>query len=151
MAVSQKSVAACVIALDAMNAQLLNVAPNPTLQIYEGSMPADLETAPAPTTLLAQLPMITGAPFGAAYTSGVANAQIAADATTPPGLIDNSVLQTGLATYWRIYTNFGSGQAIYQGDVTETDLGGSLTFSPTTSFIAGGLCQVDSLLLNLAE
>jgi hypothetical protein len=150
MAVSQKSLSACIIALDQMNIQLLNVAPLPTLQIYDGTMPPDLETA-ASGTLLASLPMVIGAPFGAAYASGVANAQVAADATTPPGLIDNDVAETGLASYWRIYTNGAAGQAIYQGDVTEDGQGGSLTFSPTTSFIQGGLCQVDSLLLNLAE
>jgi hypothetical protein len=150
MAVSQKSLAACIIALDQMNIQLLNSAPAPTLQIYEGTMPSDLETAPA-GTLLAQLPMVVGAPFGAAAASGVANAQVAADVVTNGPLIDNDVNETGLASYWRIYTNFGSGQAVYQGDVTLTGAGGSLTFSPTTSFIQGGLCQVDSLLLNLAE
>jgi hypothetical protein len=148
MAVSQKSVAACIIALDQMNIQLLN-GTTPTLTIYSGTMPPDLETADT-GTVLAQLPMWEAAPFGPAYASGVANAQIAADVTSRP-LIDNDVNETGLASYWRIFTNFGSGQAIYQGDVTDTGGGGSLTFSPTTSFIQGGLCQVDSLLLNLAE
>jgi hypothetical protein len=149
MAVSQKSLAACIIALDQMNIQLLNSAPKPTLQIYDGTMPSDLETAPA-GTLLAQLPMWETAPFGPAYASGVANAQVAADVVSRP-LIDNFVNETGLASYWRIYTNFGSGQAVYQGDVTNDVGGGSLIFTPTTSFIAGGLCQVDSLLLNLEE
>jgi hypothetical protein len=151
MAVSKKSLSACIIALDQMNIQLLNSAPAPTLQIYEGTMPSNLETAPGANTLLAQLPMVVGAPFGAAAAVGVDNAQIAADATTPPGLIDNSVGKTGVAAYWRIYTNFGSGTAVYQGDVTVDGGGGSLTFSPTTSFIQGGLAQVDSLLLNLEE
>jgi hypothetical protein len=151
MAVSKKSLAACIIALDQINIQLLNAASTPTLQIYEGTMPSNLETAPGANTLLAQLPMIEGAPFGAATAVGVDNAQIAADATTPPGLIDNEVNKTGVASYWRIYTNFGAGVAVYQGDVTDDAGGGSLTFSPTTSFIAGGLCQVDSLLLNLEE
>jgi hypothetical protein len=148
MAVSQKSVAACIIALDQMNIQLLN-GTTPTLTIYSGTMPPDLETADT-GTVLAQIPMWEAAPFGPAYASGVANAQIAADVVSRP-LIDNDVNATGLASYWRIFTNFGSGQAIYQGDVTDTGGGGSLTFSPTTSFIQGGLCQVDSLLLNLAE
>jgi hypothetical protein len=147
MAVSQKSVAACIIALDQMNIQLLN-GTTPTLTIYSGTMPPDLETADT-GTVLAQLPMWEAAPFGPAYASGVANAQVAADVTVP--LVDNDVKASGLASYWRIFTNFGSGQAIYQGDVTDTGGGGSLTFSPTTSFIQGGLCQVDSLLLNLAE
>jgi hypothetical protein len=150
MAVSKKSLSACIIALDQINAQLLNVAPNPTLQIYEGTMPPDLETADT-GTLLAQLPMVIGAPFGLAYASGVSNAQVAADATTPPGLIDNDVNATGIAQYWRIFTNFGAGQAIYQGDISGEGQGGSLIFTPTTSFIENGLCQVDSLLLNLAE
>jgi hypothetical protein len=144
MATSQKSISACVIALDEMNAQLLDVAPAPNMEIWEGALPNFPEDAD-PGTLLATLPM-SATPFGAAYPDGNRATCDAAPITSDP-----DVAVTGTAQYWRIRTNLASGNVIYQGDISTTAAAtGSLQFV-NTSFEAGGLVAIDTFKLHLNE
>jgi hypothetical protein len=134
MATSQKSISACIIALDEMNAGLLDVAPAPNLEVWEGSLPSFPEDPDSGSTLLATLPM-SATPFGAAYPDSNRATCDAAPITSDPSTA------AGTAQYWRIRTNIAAGNVIYQGDVTVDGGGGSLTFDNIT-FAAGGLAAI---------
>jgi hypothetical protein len=144
MAISQKSVSACVIALDEMNAQLLDVAPAPNMEIWSGTIPLWPETDNAGDTLLATCPM-SATPFGAAYPDSNRATCDAAAITSDSNAVG------GLASYWRIRTNLAAGNVIYQGDISTTAAAtGSLQFVNTT-FETGGLVAIDTFKLHLDE
>jgi len=130
--------AAAIDALDAITANLNGG----TLKIFDGTIPADCETADA-GTLLAELSLNATA-FGGA-TDANPGATASANAITG----DSSANASGTAQYFRAYT---SGAAcIIQGDVSTVAAGTGDLQLDTTSITAGDTVDVDSWTLTLPE
>lgn len=115
-----------------------------TLQIWEGTVPADADTSITDGVggynLLAELTMSATA-FGGA-TDGTGKATAAAASITD----DNSANKTGTAQFFRVIS--GGGNVVLQGSVGTS--GADLNLN-TTSIVSGGVVSVSSLTVELPE
>jgi hypothetical protein len=107
-----------------------------TIKIYDGAMPATVDTAVSTQTLLAELTFADPA-FGNA-SSGVATISSAAT--------DSSADATGTATWARIADS--DGNAIMDADVTGIGGGGTIELN-TTSIVAGGEVSLVSMTVTM--
>jgi hypothetical protein len=105
------------------------------LRIYDGTRPADADTAITTQVLLAEL--TCGSPFAPGASSGV----LTANAITT----DSSANNTGTATWFRLVDASGS-ITVMDGEVTVTGGGGDLQLV-TTSIVATQAVQVTSFVL----
>lgn len=113
---------------------------NAVINIYDGSVPADADTAIAGQTLLAELTMSDPA-FGAAQ-DAMPGAVITADTITS----DASANATGTATFLRILDS--DSNVIMQMSVGEACE--DVNFN-TTSFVMGGQIDITSLTVTVPE
>lgn len=105
------------------------------LRIYDGTIPADADTAVGAQTLLAELPLsATAAPAAA---GGV----LTFNAITS----DTNANATGTASWFRITTSGGA--AVLDGDVTTTGVGTGDLLLDSTSISAGQTVNVSSLTI----
>lgn len=108
------------------------------IRIYDGTPPADVDSALSGNTLLAELTMGADA-FGAASDDGT-NATATANAITSDSSADN----TGTASFFRVLNSAGTVTKM-QGTVTATGGGGDMQLS-TVSITAGGTVSCSSFL-----
>lgn len=105
------------------------------LRIYNGTPPANADTALSGNTLLAEL--TCSSPFAPAASGGV---------LTASGITqDSSANATGTASFFRIYKSDGT-TSVMQGTCTATGGGGDLQLN-TTSIAATQPVQVSSFVL----
>lgn len=112
------------------------------LKIYSGTAPADADTALSGNTLLADLAMSNPA-FGSA-----ADLAPGARATASAISDDTAADATGTATFFRVVDRDGA--AVFQGDVTATGGGGTLTIN-AVAIVANALVKVTSLTFTVPE
>lgn len=105
------------------------------LRIYDGTQPADADTAITTQTLLAEL--TCGTPFASGASSGV----LTANAITN----DSSANATGTAAWFRLVQSGGS-TVVMDGSVTASGGGGDLQLV-TTSIVASQPVQVTSFVI----
>ena len=105
-----------------------------TLRIYDGTPPADADTALSGNTLLAQLTMSD--PSAAAPSAGVWTASAITQ--------DSSADATGTASFFRILDS--NAVVVLQGDVTATAGGGDIELN-TVSITSGSPVSVTSLTI----
>lgn len=117
--------------------------PPAVLRIYDGTVPADPDTAITSQTLLAELTMSNPA-FGAA-----ADANPGGRATANAITSDPSANATGTATFFRILTGTALTPHI-QGTVSATGGGGDLQLA-TVSIVAAAIVAVTSLTYTQPE
>lgn len=98
-----------------------------TIEVYDGTMPASVETAVAAQNLLGTLTFATPA-FGDATSGIVTAASITSDA---------SIDMTGTASWARIKDT--DGNAVMDVDVTETGGGGTVELNTVNLVVAGEL------------
>lgn len=132
--------AACDAVVDRLDLGSTN--PSARLRIYSGTAPADADTALSGNTLLAELAMSNPA-FGAA-----ADLNPGARATASAITDDTSADATGTATFFRLVDR--DGNVVFQGDITATGGGGTLTLN-TVSIVAAALVKVTSLTITMPE
>lgn len=102
------------------------------LRIYDGTPPADVNTALSGNTLLAELAL--SATFAPAAASGLLTANAISN--------DTSADATGTATFFRLLTS--AGVAVVQGTVGTS--GADLNM-PSTSITSGGTVSVSSFVI----
>jgi hypothetical protein len=103
------------------------------LRIYDGSQPADADTAVGAQTLLAECPL--SATAAAAASGGVLTFNaITSEASAPA---------TGTATWFRVVTSAGA--AVFDGDVSTVAAGTGDLQLDSTSITATQVVNVDSL------
>lgn len=132
------------VVLAGLNAMvdLIDGGTTPVLNIYDGTPPADADTALSSNDLLAQLNMDGTAAFGDAAddTPGaIATAAAIADET--------SALDTGTATFWRMLTQDG-GTVRFQGTCGTSDADMIMN---TTSITTGSVVSCSSATISLPE
>ena len=108
------------------------------LRIYDGTRPADADTAVGAQVLLAEL--TCGSPFAGAAASGV----LTANAITQ----DSSANASGTATWFRLVDSAGT-TTVLDGSVTATGGGGDLQLV-TTTITASQPVQITSFVLTEA-
>ena len=108
------------------------------LRIYDGTRPADADTAVGAQVLLAEL--TCGSPFAGAAASGV----LTAHAITQ----DSSAHASGTATWFRLVDSAGT-TTVLDGSVTATGGGGDLQLV-TTTITASQPVQITSFVLTEA-
>lgn len=108
------------------------------INVYNGTMPTNLDTALSGNTLLAELTMTTPNPFGAATGSGPATLTAAAITN------DSSANATGTPTFARIFDS--DNNPILQ--VTAGVGSGELNFA--TSITSGQPVQINSLVIGMS-
>ena len=113
-----------------------------TLRIYDGGVPALVDTALGGNTILAELVM-TNPAFGAA-----ADAAPGATATAAAIANDTAANATGTASFFRIFNR--DSVARIQGSVTATGNGGELELN-TISIVANALVEVTALTVTMPE
>lgn len=106
---------------------------SPLLRIYDGTPPADANTALSSNTLLATLTM-SATPFGAASGGTLTAASISND---------SSADATGTASFFRILQSDAT-TVVLQGSVSTS--GADLNLN-TTSIVSGGPVAVSSLVI----
>lgn len=111
------------------------------INIYDGTVPADADTAITTQNLLAQLPMSATA-FGAAADANP-NATITADTITD----DSSANATGTASFFRVLTQ-DAGTVICQGTVGTASADLVLN---TVSITSGSTVSITSFVITLPE
>lgn len=104
------------------------------LRIYEGTAPADVNTAITSQTLLAELTC------NSTFAPSASNGVLTLNAITQ----DSSANATGTASFFRITTSGGT--AVIQGTVTATGGGGDLTLN-TVSLSSGAAVSVTSFVI----
>lgn len=117
--------------------------PPAVLRIYDGTPPADVDTALSGNTLLAELVMSNPA-FGAA-----ADANPGGRATASAITSDASANNTGTASFFRILTGTAL-TPILQGSVSATGGGGDLQLA-TVSIVAAAIVAITSLTVTMPE
>lgn len=120
------------------------VAPNPVLRIYNGTPPANVDTALSGNTLLAELAMSNPA-FGDA-----ADAAPGAIATAGAISPDTDADVTGTASFFRIMDRQASPVPRIQGAVTATGGGGELELN-SIEIQSGAKVEVTSLTVTMPE
>ena len=113
-----------------------------TLKIYDGSQPADVDTAVSTQTVLSEHTLNDPA-FGDATDDspgGKATANSVSD--------DSSANATGTASWFRVFDS--DGNAIIDGDVTATGGGGDLELN-STSISAGATVSISSWTVTMPE
>lgn len=107
------------------------------LRIYDGTPPANANTALAGNTLLAEL--VCASPFAPGASSGV----LTASAITQ----DSSANATGTASFFRVYASNGT-TVIGQGTVSTSGADCNLN---TVSLVSGGPVQVTSFVWTMGS
>ena len=117
--------------------------PAPSFTVYSGTMPADIDTALAGNTALITIVMAEPAFAGAVDndTDGFAEA-IAEPIAETPAITD------GVATFYRLFDRTGA--AIWQGNVTEANLGGDMELS-SVNVIDGVSVVVTSFIIRVPK
>lgn len=117
--------------------------PAPSFTVYSGTMPADIDTALAGNTALFTIVMDEPAFAGAVDndTDGFAEA-IAEPIADTPAIAD------GVATFYRLFDRTGT--AIWQGNVTEANLGGDMELS-SVNVIDGVSVVVTSFIIRVPK
>lgn len=118
--------------LSARNVLLQTLYQNLTLSIYDGTMPATVDTAETNTILLSH----SSSPNSMFIDNSTGIASVNSLHVGP-----HSILVTGTATHWRLLNSLN--QAICQGTVTATAGGGDMECS-TVSFVAGQTATITS-------
>jgi hypothetical protein len=137
---TRKSTTAAIAGLDAMTALL---DPSGVLEIWEGTIPANCETAEGGTLLATNA--LTATAFGAAA-DGTNRATATAAHISDDVLVDN----TGTAQFFRFKTSGGT--CHFQGAVGQAPGAGEDLLFDNTSFIANGTATItDFFLLHLDE
>jgi hypothetical protein len=136
MAVLHLSTATQNALADTVTAQIDAGAAAGTIEIYDGSMPADANTAPSGQTLLGTL-TFNDPSFGAASTGTITANAITADASADA---------TGTASWGRILDS--DSNVIAHFDVTGSGGGGVMELN-STSITAGGEISVTSFTFTM--
>jgi len=112
------------------------------IKIYDGSIPADADTALSGNTLLAELNFSNPA-FGAA-----ADAAPGAIATANAIANDVSADATGTASFFRVTDRANA--VVWQGDVTATAGGGDMELN-TVSIVAAAVVSISAFTVTMPE
>ena len=135
--------AAAIAALDAVVDLIDAGAAAGTVIIYDGTEPADADTAITTQNVLAQITLDDPA-FGAA--SDNSPGAIASASNLPK--TDTSADATGTATFFRVLDS--NSNVVMQGDVTATAGGGDMTLN-STSIVAGAAVRITSFNATMPE
>jgi hypothetical protein len=114
---------------------------NSTINIYSNasSQPATPETAvPGGSVLLAQIPFSSTAFAASNGGTGLANA-------LP---LQSSVVNSGVAGWFRFYTGAGTPAPLGDGTVTVNGGGGDMTFD-NINFVSGGTVSISALSISV--
>lgn len=122
--------------LDQINTMLNAGTGAATIKVYDGTQPADADTALSGNTLLAEFAMTD--PAAAAAASGVLTLSAISD--------DASADATGTASWARIADS--NGLTVFDVDVTATGGGGGMEFN-TVSFVIAKTISVSSFTISL--
>lgn len=120
----------------------LNSGDSGSIKIYSGVQPANPDTAVTNQVLLAELSLPVPA-FGTAVDTG---AEATATANTIPP--ETSVNTTGTASWFRVED--GAGNAIIDGDISESGGGGDMILN-STSLFQNGIVTVTSWVVRFPE
>lgn len=144
MALSLKASVA-IAACDAIVAQAAVGATNPavTFTVYSGTIPASVDAALAGNTALITIEMDNPA-FKAAVDNVTDNcAEAEAEA-----IVEQPALADGVATFYRLFDRTGT--AIWQGTVSEPNLGGDMELS-SLNVITGVSVVVQSFFIRVPK
>jgi len=131
-----------ILAVDAVTASFDLDTPPAIIRIYDGTAPADVDTALSSNTLLAELPMSNPAFLGGA--DAAPGAVDTADTITD----DSSANATGSpATFFRIETGTASTDKL-QGEIGTS--GADLNLN-TTSITQGDIVSITSMTVTMPE
>lgn len=99
--------------------------PAATIRIYSGTPPEDVNASLSSNDVLALITMNT-----TAFDTAVDNAVLNVAEAPANSIVDAPALEDGVATFYRLFNR--DDNAIWQGTVTEPNLGGDIELSSTS-------------------